>query len=103
MRILEELLGNSFMYSTDGLIHISGTLEKGYLKCTISNGGEIDPPELVERIFELPYTGELSAESQLGLFLARNMLTRHLNGRISLTSENGKTEVSFGFPVKKEA
>lgn len=103
---LQNLLDNAIKYSPEnGKIEISLEVQTDKLKTTIKDKGigipELEQKKLFSKFFRATNASRLQTEGTgLGLFLSKNIISRH-GGEINIVSEEGHgTEVSFTLPLK---
>ncbi|MFH1233033.1 MAG: HAMP domain-containing sensor histidine kinase [Patescibacteria group bacterium] len=105
--VLQNLLSNAIKYTPEyGKIKIIIQVDKQFLCVKINDQGvgipKKEQPKIFSKFFRATNAIKLETDgSGLGLFIAKNIIEKH-NGKISLTSEEGKgTEVSFSIPISK--
>lgn len=101
-RVLNNLLINAAKYSyedSDVVVELFVTDEKIAVK--ITNDGETINPDDAKLIFEKYYSGIKKFSNLgtgLGLYCANKIVAAH-NGKIDVTSENGKTSFTVFLPL----
>ncbi len=104
-QIIDNLIINSlthgFSASDGGKISIDFTLRSEELIITYTDNGSGIPEEHQPHIFEEHYTTAGNSESSgLGMHIVQQLVTRHMDGTISLASESGKgTTFIISLPV----
>jgi len=105
--VMQNLLANAIKYTPEyGKIEITVQVGKQYLHVKIKDQGvgipKEDQPKIFSKFFRAANVVKLETDGTgLGLFLVKNIIAKH-NGKISLTSEEGKgTEVAFSIPISK--
>ncbi|MCD8554514.1 cache domain-containing protein [Seleniivibrio sp.] len=108
MQIFSNLIINSLMHGFDeienGIIEIKGEMEGTNLILTYSDNGVGMNEEQLARIYEPFYTTKRNAGgSGLGMNIVYNLISRKLNGTISIQSKPGQgTTFKITVPVKGE-
>lgn len=100
-QVLDNLIVNAMRYTpAGGSVHISATMEKNGMTCSISDTGAGLQPEDAAHIFERFVKSKDSGGSGLGLAIAKGIVDAH-GGTIAATSIVGSgTSVSFTLPVR---
>ncbi|MEE8353958.1 MAG: ATP-binding protein, partial [Dehalococcoidales bacterium] len=106
-QVLHNLVENAVKYSPEGgRIVVSGRVDDGEVRVSVSDEGVGVPPEYRERVFERFYRVDDPATrgirgSGLGLSIARGHVEAH-GGRIWVESANGKgSKFSFTLPLEQ--
>lgn len=93
------ILENAIYYTKDnGSVDIEALREGSGLKLNITNHGEPIDNQVVNRLFEKGFSSKNGSGN--GLFIAKDIAERYLNGKIELTS-NDENEVTFSITVKE--
>ena len=104
-RLISILLDNAVKYGAEGG-HITLTLEKmdRQARLTVSNPGDLIPPEHLAHLFERFYRADASRGEQsgfgLGLPIAASIATEH-KGTLKAESDQASTRFLFSMPLKK--
>lgn len=105
--VLQNLLSNAIKYTQEyGKIKITVKFDKQFLYVKINDNGvgisKKDQPKVFSKFFRGANVIKLETDgSGLGLFIVKNIIEKH-NGKVSLTSEEGKgTEVNLFIPINK--
>ena len=99
----QNILSNAIKFSPEhGIIHILLRRENGSLITSITDNGIGMSEDIMRRVFEKFYQGDLSRSSQgngLGLALAKRIVNLH-GGDISVSSKEGKgTTFTVSLPL----
>lgn len=81
------------------LVHLPGHHGQ-VIEISITNDGQMIPPELQARLFE-PYVTGKKRGSGLGLALVERVMLEH-GGRVNVKSDNGRTTFTLHLPVRTE-
>lgn len=100
-QVLDNLIVNAMRYTpAGGSIHISATMGKNGMTCSISDTGTGLPADDAAHMFERFVKSKDSGGSGLGLAIAKGIVDAH-GGTIAATSIVGSgTSVSFTLPVR---
>ncbi|NBJ97216.1 sensor histidine kinase [bacterium 1xD8-48] len=101
--VWQNILSNAIKFSPEhGIIHILLRRENGSLITSITDNGIGMSEDIMRRVFEKFYQGDLSRSSQgngLGLALAKRIVNLH-GGDISVSSKEGKgTTFTVSLPL----
>jgi signal transduction histidine kinase len=81
-------------------ISVFVTLEDDALTITIEdNAGGIDKA-ILEKVFEPYFSTKNKNGTGLGLYMCKTIIEQHLQGEISLSSQNNGTKVAIKLPLK---
>lgn len=105
---IQGLIENSVKYTPDyGRIEVSLSVLKKFLKVSIRDNGmgipKIDQDKLFTKFFRAQNAKRMQTDgSGLGLFIVKNIVTKH-GGEIELKSKEGAgTEFTFTIPLKEK-
>ncbi|HAT68207.1 MAG: hypothetical protein A2481_04045 [Candidatus Yonathbacteria bacterium RIFOXYC2_FULL_47_9] len=105
---IQNLLDNALKYTNaGGKVTLELLVEGDYLKMKVIDNGVGVPTNQLNRLFSKFFRAEnvihlQTSGSGLGLFIVKNIITRH-GGDITVTSEEGKgTTFTFVIPIKEE-
>lgn len=105
---IQNLLDNALKYTNPGgKVVLDVSVEGDYLKMKVSDNGVGVPKNQISRLFSKFFRAEnvihmQTSGSGLGLFIVKNIITRH-GGDIKVDSEEGKgTTFTLVIPLKEE-
>ncbi len=109
-RVFENLLTNAVFHNPPGIrITLDAKIEKGMIRCTVTDNGVGMSKAMCDRLFQLYYKGsDAQGQTQghrpytglgLGLYLCRQIMTAH-GGEIDVKSRQGEG-TTFGLTLPK--
>ena len=98
-QIVRILLDNALRHTPDGTpVTVSAIRQDGSARLTVADSGPGLSEESGSHVFERSYPGDAARGAGLGLAIAQELAER-MEGRISLSSEPGRTTFTLELPV----
>lgn len=100
-----NLIDNAIKFSADyGILEIDIKQDPTYLYVSITNNGEVIPPEAQDKIWRKFYQGDESHAADgngIGLAVVKRVVDLH-NGTVNVQSENNSTTFTVKLPKNQE-
>jgi len=102
-QLLSNLVGNALSHGAAGVpIEVEAVTSGGEMRIAVANAGEPIPPQIMERLFQPFYRGEVRSNVQglgLGLYIASQIALAH-RGTLSVISNADQTVFTFVMPTQ---
>ncbi len=98
-RVLQNLLGNAFKYSTRGRVTVSASDEAGTVTCVVRDNGAGIPPQMLSKVFDKRVTDPEKEGTGFGLAIVKRVVEAH-GGTVRVESSHG-AGAAFQFTLPK--
>lgn len=79
-------------------INVQAKEEKEYIQISIEDNAGGIPDDIIDKIYEPYFSTKSKNKAGLGLYMCQTIITEHLHGKLTITSEGSKTKVIIKLP-----